>query len=303
MADPMTEAEAKTWVLDAAKGSGACLSTLSPSARKNKLDEGLEKAGKLARPWSISEPKGWEDALEVTVLVPGTGNSPPKMVVVLVPVEPSARANGKAGPKVAEERQNDDDAVIRGVADLLEAKVRTERVAKTWQRGPASDPGIVYDTMELALRTVREAMTLSSRAQRVLMDHLERAAPKPRDRVAALQLPEGVVRLTGGGQRFEGGFRLTNRTSRWMRPKLSQDVVLMGQGVKPSEFKAKVTTGSVEIAPGATQRVWITLEIDAEETLGEVELYGVLKDLAENRYLADIPILIQRFPGIPIVAQ
>jgi len=289
MADPMTEAEAKAWVLDAAKRSGACLSTFSPSARKHKLDEGLEKAGKLARPWSISQPKGWEDALEVTVLVPGTDNSPPKMVVVLVPVEPSERAKGKAGPKVAEERQNDDDAVIRGVADLLEAKVRTERVAKTWQRGPASDPGIVYDTMELALRTVREAMTLSSRAQRVLMDHLERAAPKPRDRVAALQLPEGVVRLTGGGQRFEGGFRLTNRTSRWMRPDFEEEVVLLdGQ---QAQVTCKVETGDVVIAPGATQRVWITLVTSTPAPI--LPLSGLLKEKGRARFLADIPIVVQ----------
>ena len=292
MADPMTEEPVKKLVLAAADKAEVRASTLAPSSRKRGLDAELKKqkaAGNFHASWSISEPKGWEEPLEVTVFVVPAGEGDPQIVVVLVPVEPSERAKGKAGPKVAEERQNDDDAVIRGVADLLEAKVRTERVAATWQRGPASDPGIVYDTMELALRTVREAMTLSSRAQRVLMDHLERAAPKPRDRVAALQLPEGVVRLTGGGQRFEGGFRLTNRTSRWMRPDFEEEVVLLdGQ---QAQVSCKVETGDVVIAPGATQRVWINLATSTPAP--KLPLTGVLKEKGDARFLADIPIVVQ----------
>ncbi len=186
----------------------------------------------------------------------------------LLPDQPTPPTRAP-GVIAAEARRRLEDATILGMADLLEAKYRTDQFRKHYLRGTPSDPTLFHDAVELGMRTLREATTLSVRTQRSLAtlvrELLPQAPPRPRPR---LETPTSVrlrwVELERQGKRhlLEGRFVLRNDRATHLRlrlePQLQPEIERALLDVEGAT--CRILPEELVLAPGAQQSMTVRLE-------------------------------------------
>lgn len=195
------------------------------------------------------------------------------------------RAQGRAEARARHDREDD---LIRGLADALEAKVRVdEMVNRTSARSPGGPDGpqdLLHDSVELAVRTLREVMRLQTRANRMLTGWLDRTMPDPRP-TSHPQSVDRPLELRPEDGRARGELHLENKRGHWLRVRFPSTLTLEGH-TWPIEFRPS----SIDLAPADQTEVAVALSFDGNppsETLrGHIPL-----EVDSN--LAPIPVILK----------
>jgi hypothetical protein len=193
--------------------------------------------------------------------------------------------DGHVGRRQIRERHRVEDALIRGLADALEARHRLQDHAaqQGFGDGPkAKDHGdnLFYDLVDLGARSLRELMHLNARANRLLYNTLSEAVPRTS---YGLGGKRHVVDLSASHMQAHalGSLTIENRFSRPLELVFPASVEL----TKASAVKdPPTTTRSVSfegapprISPGATVDLVVKLDVsdvDVGRWRGQVELVG-----------------------------
>jgi hypothetical protein len=182
----------------------------------------------------------------------------------------------------ADDMRDLEDASIRGAADLLEAKYRTDQFRKEYLRGTPLDPTLFHDAFDLALRTWRESLTLSIRAQRSLTSALRDLVPRGPKRPSPRLWTEAPVRLRLQDEKsktYEGRFVIRNSRATFLRCELKDHGAIAGAA------NVVFSPERLRLAPESRQAVTVRLTIeDPSSWSGTIEWSG------DASLLAPVPL-------------
>ncbi|MEN0062756.1 MAG: hypothetical protein AAGA48_11440 [Myxococcota bacterium] len=186
-----------------------------------------------------------------------------------------------AGRAEARARHEREDELVRGLADALEAKVRFDSLSERPDSSHNQDSphGIAYDSVDLAVRTLREVLQLQTRAHRVLIGWLEgtsgatstqRSAPHRVDRPLELR--------RASSDEAKGELLIENRLGQWLSARFPTTIQLGKQ-----TWQTSFSPATIHLRPGETITVVVTLafgDVTPKETLRGFAALEVGSDLA-----------------------
>ncbi len=234
---------------EAARKSGAIDPSLVSGQRQHRLGLELERLGFKAHDFRVHA-----DEERGTLVVTHRCSAGAEWTVTELGA--SKAPSGSADARTAREI---DDGLITGLADVLEAKYRMESTAEHVIRSRSPEGSLVYDTVNLTFRTLRESIALSFRAQRELHQAARRLLPEAEPRSKPLQWATSdpvLQEVSASPFEYSGRFQVRNGRATQLEGALEPAYSYVS--VSPTKISLRLD-----------EMIMINVRVSSETALGE----------------------------------